>query len=161
MRCSSCETGYCSRKSSLPDQRWRHKICFLKKNSELVMRNSKWLKISPKRFFPFLRPATLHFRKAWWRIWVMNSRGLTASSSRSVCAVHRGLVLRFLLWKFSSAIYKGRFWNCSAGLNISLHGGKKRKEKKSGMETEKNRLANCEAAQGKKGTYKNEKMEVY
>lgn len=50
-------------------------------------------------------------------------------------------MLRFLLWKFSSAIYKGRFRNCSAGLYISPHEKKsekkKEKKKKSGKKTEK------------------------
>lgn len=51
-----------------------------------------------------------------------------------------GFVLRFLLWKFSSAIYKGRFRNCSTGLYISPHEKKvkkKKRKKKSGKKTEK------------------------
>lgn len=68
-----------------------------------------------------------------------------------------GFVLRFLLWKFSSAIYKGRFRNCSTGLYISPH--EKKSEKKVWEEDRKKMLVDCEVTRGKAtGNYAEENI---
>lgn len=132
-RCSSCETGSCSR--NLPSQTRGGCTTASSKNCELVMRNSKcWKKISHHCLLfssPPPRDATLHFRKSNGVVNHEFAEVYTVRAGSPFSALHGGVVVRFLLWKFRPPYTRADSENCSAGLYICLHEKKERKWKKS------------------------------
>lgn len=77
------------------------------------------------------RDATLHFRKSNGVVNHEFAEVYTVRASSSFSALHGGVVLRFLLWKFRPPYTRADSENCSAGLYICLHEKKKENEKKS------------------------------
>ena len=72
-------------------------------------------------------------------------------ASLSVFCLARSVCVAVPPVEISSAIYKGRFRNCSAGPCISLHEKKKKeKGKKSGKKTGEKWLVDYEVTRGKK-----------
>lgn len=126
-------------KSSLPDQRWLHN-CFLKKLWISYEKFQMLKKISHHCLLfssPPPRDATLHFRKSNGVVNHEFAEVYTVRASSPFSALHGGVVLRFLLWKFRPPYTRADSENCSAGLYICLHEKKRKKMKKKVCEEDK------------------------
>lgn len=130
-RCSSCETGWRSRNLPSPT---RGDCTTASSKKKLWISYEKFKMIKKKITSAFFSPLRDSLRYILVKCNGVMSRefaelwSVRASSRFLPCT--GGFVLRFLLWKFSSAIYKGRFRNCSTGLYISPHEKKVKKKKR-------------------------------